>query len=1366
MSSFFRFRFARPLASCSPLFAVALVAATLSVGEAAAQTTVTFTGGAISLQGNGGNTVQVASSTASASGITGPISNVSVTLHGLFGANSDGLNDFSFLLAPPGSSNTAFDFLNATCNTASNTTLTIEENAPQGQAPDGDTNCSYAGSSYAYSPYNTASAQDVWPGISNPIMDAPPRNQSGTFDVFSGLSGSAVNGAWTLYIGDQVPNDCSGACSKVSITSWTLTITYSASAVSTTTSLAPSSNMVFTSGNDSGITLTATVTSSGGTPTGTVAFYDNGSLISGCGSAALGGGQATCTTAFSTEGTQSLTASYTPSGSYSASNSDNSPAIVTSSNHTAQSGNQYCNNGTLTSADIVTSPLPSKIFIGSPDNTSAPTGGGTISSVSLTLKSVNTGSQAAENDQQFLLAGPGGNILVFAANAGSVTDGSSFDNVIFEDSASSLAPSPSSNTGIANNTSYKPTDYFDESPAGSATGQAAFPSGTPSFTTADQAAPTGLATFQSQFTGGATGAWSLYYSNIENGSATVGGWCLNFTMTGGTPTSTSVTSTKPTALTTDSFSFTATVTDTSSPSTPVSEGSVSFTATSSTGASISLGSASVSGGTATVNIAANTFTEGTYEIAASFVDSGEVFGPSHGSVAERINNPPPTPAISGSTYVYCNTTPIVVPYTDAFSAPGNAAPYPSNIIVSNLPGTLNSVAVQMTLAGSDGNSAFNDFQNVASLLIGPNNANIDFFSNVGGFGNSSGAFTISDSGTTRDPYSNNDAPPVAGTYLPESYGVGGGPPDAFPACPSLVSNCSSGTPVGPPAPTASYNYAASEGSATFSSVFPSGTNANGAWSLYLYADVSDHPLGTITSWCIDLTENLPALSISTSGPSSVSQGQTGVQYTVTVGNSGPGSTGGSITVTDTASSGLTITAMSGTGWTCTTLPTCTRSDALTAGDTYPITVTANVSGTATSPQTDYATLTNSGSTNAQSGLQSNTVSTTVAQPTTTVASNATASFSSSNQNVTLNANVTSGGSGVTSGSVTFTVASIAGSATSAMITNGSASATFVIPGNTAAGSYAITATYNPGSGYASSSDSSHSLTIDAAPTVTNLSSTVSNGTYGVGAVIPITVTFSKAVTVTGTPQLALNSGGTAGYTSGSGTSTLTFTYTVAAGQSSSALDAASTAALTLNGGTIQDSNSTNANLTLPTPGAAGSLSANKSIVINTTPPQVVSFSVDWGSESYNLVSAARTTHLPWTVTGVTVVFSKPIGTATAASLSGFSAQGVSGVGTSTLTWTVNPVSNATISAALSGSGANAIKDTAGNPLAGGSGFTQALSILYGDFNGDGAVTSTDMVDVNAARSAAYNLFADINGDGVVNTTDVSLVKGLEGATQQ
>jgi hypothetical protein len=181
--------------------------------------------------------------------------------------------------------------------------------------------------------------------------------------------------------------------------------------------------------------------------------------------------------------------------------------------------------------------------------------------------------------------------------------------------------------------------------------------------------------------------------------------------------------------------------------------------------------------------------------------------------------------------------------------------------------------------------------------------------------------------------------------------------------------------------------------------------------------------------------------------------------------------------------------------------------------------------------------------------------------------------------------------------------------------------------------------------------------------------------------------------------------------------------------------------------------------------ATGSLSTSPGFSLtNTTVPQVVSYSVDFGSEKYNLVGASRTTHLPWTVTGITVVFSEAV-TGTTASLSGVSATGLSGSGTSTLTWTFTAITNATLTTSLAGSGANAIKDSSGNALAGGSGFTQAFSVLYGDFNGDGSVTATDLLGVTAATKQSYNVFADINGDGVVNPTDANIVKAQEGATQ-
>jgi hypothetical protein len=160
--------------------------------------------------------------------------------------------------------------------------------------------------------------------------------------------------------------------------------------------------------------------------------------------------------------------------------------------------------------------------------------------------------------------------------------------------------------------------------------------------------------------------------------------------------------------------------------------------------------------------------------------------------------------------------------------------------------------------------------------------------------------------------------------------------------------------------------------------------------------------------------------------------------------------------------------------------------------------------------------------------------------------------------------------------------------------------------------------------------------------VSSVSSTKDNGTYGVDIIIPITITFSKAITVTGTPQLTLETGetdATADYASGSGTATLTFNYTVASGNISSDLDYTGTSALALNSGTIKGAGS-NATLTLPSPGASGSLGANKAIVIDGVVPTVSSTSpatssyVNNTKVSYTLSEAIASGTITWTRTGV------------------------------------------------------------------------------------------------------------------------------------
>ena len=173
-----------------------------------------------------------------------------------------------------------------------------------------------------------------------------------------------------------------------------------------------------------------------------------------------------------------------------------------------------------------------------------------------------------------------------------------------------------------------------------------------------------------------------------------------------------------------------------------------------------------------------------------------------------------------------------------------------------------------------------------------------------------------------------------------------------------------------------------------------------------------------------------------------------------------------------------------------------------------------------------------------------------------------------------------------------------------------------------------TATNPGGTSSASAFSSAATPTGPIAPTVTSVSSSTTNGNYNVGDSISIQVTFSEAVTVTGTPQLTLETGSTdqvLNYASGSGTSTLTFSYTIQAGDTTSDLTYKATDSLALNSGTIKSSSDLNAVLTLPSPTAAGSLGANKAIVVDTTLPTVTSFSSTTPDGAYKVGSTINIT---------------------------------------------------------------------------------------------------------------------------------------------
>ncbi len=291
----------------------------------------------------------------------------------------------------------------------------------------------------------------------------------------------------------------------------------------------------------------------------------------------------------------------------------------------------------------------------------------------------------------------------------------------------------------------------------------------------------------------------------------------------------------------------------------------------------------------------------------------------------------------------------------------------------------------------------------------------------------------------------------------------------------------------------------------------------------------------------------------------------------------------------------------------------------------------------------------------------------------------------------------------------------------------------------------------------------HSFTVDTVPpTVSGVTASNLNGAYNAGQTIHVQVAFSEPVNVTGSPKLALNTtpAESATYASGSGSSTLTFDYTVQAGDNVATLDYNGTGALTLNGGTIADPAGNNATLTLASPGAAGSLAANKSIAVDTVAPTVTNVI----SSPVNYAYKAGTT-VP-----VTVSFSEPVtvdtsgGTPSLALSNGATATYASGSGGANLTFNYTVSSGdtntthlayaATSSLALNGA---TIRDAATNnatltlPSPGSPGSLDANATITIDTVAP-TVSSVTASNLNGAYKAGQTIHVQVAFSEPVNVT--------------
>lgn len=153
----------------------------------------------------------------------------------------------------------------------------------------------------------------------------------------------------------------------------------------------------------------------------------------------------------------------------------------------------------------------------------------------------------------------------------------------------------------------------------------------------------------------------------------------------------------------------------------------------------------------------------------------------------------------------------------------SATPYPSIATMASAVGSI--VAVEVQINGLT--HTFPD--DIDMLLVSPSGQKVIFFSDAGGSGDVNGLnLTLSDTAGTLLP---GDGPLAPGSFRP--------------------SDVTSGDPFPVPAPAGPYASATPVGSATFVGTFSAAT-VNGPWSLYVRDD-ADIDVGSLTSWCINLT---------------------------------------------------------------------------------------------------------------------------------------------------------------------------------------------------------------------------------------------------------------------------------------------------------------------------------------------------------------------------------------------------------------------------------------------------------------------------------------------------------------------------------
>ena len=337
---------------------------------------------------------------------------------------------------------------------------------------------------------------------------------------------------------------------------------------------------------------------------------------------------------------------------------------------------------------------------------------------------------------------------------------------------------------------------------------------------------------------------------------------------------------------------------------------------------------------------------------------------------------------------------------------------------------------------------------------------------------------------------------------------------------------------------------------------------------------------------------------------------------------------------------------------------------------------------------------------------------------------------------TLNGNVLAGER------VQFSLNDGASWGTATTITN---RATFTFTGALAQGANAVKVRHLDVAGNASA-EYRTTVTLDntvATVRGVTIPSATSGSTYKVGDVVDVTVEFSEAVRVTGTPRLGLLVGTNtrqAAYLSGTNSNTLTFRYTIAAGDSDLDGISINAGSLNLNAGTIADAAGNNANIANP------AVAANTSSKVDGSLPTLSSTEVVNGNVvmtfSEDLASTSLTPSFFTLSAG---------GAVTAASVSGKTV-------TLTPTTAISATAAAGVTVSYSDGSATdlttgSIQDQAGNDAAA---FTNAAATK---------ITATGPISLANTTTFTTAQLGGTNGDAITGNASANTLIGNSGSNR-